>query len=50
MKPNSADVDQAVIVNMLKHLINRGIITRREAEQAAQAIACRSGAKYFAVL
>ena len=50
MKTTSADVDQAVIMSMLKHLINRGVISRREAERAALDIACRSGAKYFAVL
>lgn len=50
MKMTNAEVDQAVIHNMLKHLINQGLINRREAEQAAYDIACRSGAKYFALL
>jgi hypothetical protein len=50
MKTNTTDADQAVMMNMLKCLVNRGIVSRREAEQAAGSIASRNGSRFCSLL
>lgn len=44
------EVDQAVMVNILKNLVSQGMINRREAEETAAIIAAKNGAKFFAVI